>query len=187
MLGKAGQRCARLAQGPCLGKFGVPGKAGQRCARLVQRAARREQGTRTRTWCQARIVAPDTMPMNTSQAAWQHGMNYTGPSDSSLFLTLQTYCGQNKLPEEWKELIPEMSALFVDIWSLVVIPAVMESFSPKGEGEAAEAWHVKIYGIRHKFGIVYVLLMLVSLVMWMEDAGKTTTNSYCGFGMFLAW
>ena len=54
--------------------------------------------------------------MRSSQAAVQHGMNYTGPADSTLFLTLQTFCGNDtKLPEEWKELVPEMSALFVDV------------------------------------------------------------------------
>jgi len=68
--------------------------------------------------------------MGTSEAAALHRLTYTGPGDSTLFLTVQTYCGRSNLPDEWQELIPEISAVVIDVLVLAfMLPLVEHTFN----------------------------------------------------------
>jgi len=68
--------------------------------------------------------------MGTQAAASMHRLTYTGPGDSTLFLTVQTYCGNNRLPDEWQELIPEISAVVIDVLVLAcLLPLAEQTFN----------------------------------------------------------
>ena len=83
------------------------------------------------TWdCPAVKCGKPTLCMGTQAAASMHRLTYTGPGDSTLFLTVQTYCGNNRLPDEWQELIPEISAVVIDVLVLAcLLPLAEQTFN----------------------------------------------------------